>query len=248
MINIKNLNKNDYIAVYDSGIGGLNVLKLLKKYMPYENYLYFGDNSNAPYGNLNNETLIKLSVKNVKNIEQYGIKAIVLACNTLSTVCYEKLIKRFKLKFIQTLPPIKNNFYNEKTYLVCTKNTAKSNFVKKYKKAVKVLPAPQLATKIEKGIFNLNKVNDDIFNFLPKQDISVLILGCTHYCFLLNKFTKALPNVQIVQPEYLSMLALNDFLSENNLKNQSSVDGKIHFIGENAYYNRYVYENFCLKN
>ena len=158
------------------------------------------------------------------------------------------VIKRFKLKFIQTLPPIKNNFYNEKTYLVCTKNTAKSNFVKEYKKAVKVLPAPQLATKIEKGIFNLNKVNDDIFNFLPKQDISVLILGCTHYCFLLNKFTKALPNVQIIQPEYLSMLALNDFLSENNLKNQSSVDGKIHFIGENAYYNRYVYENFCLKN
>ncbi len=247
MINSKNIDKNDYIAVYDSGIGGLNVLKLLKKFMPYENYLYFGDNSNAPYGNLNNETLIKLSIRNVKNIEQYGIKAIVLACNTLSTVCYEKLAKRFKLKFIKTLPPLKNNFYDNKTYLICTANTAKSKFVKMYKKCVKVLPTPLLATKIEKSIFNLNEVNDDAFKFLSKQDINTLILGCTHYAFLIKKFIKILPNAQIIQPEYLSMLALNDYLTENSLKNDTSEDGKICFIGENAYYNRYIYENFCQK-
>lgn len=247
MINGKNINKNDYIAVYDSGIGGLNVLKLLKKYMPYENYLYFGDNSNAPYGNLDNEMLTKLAVKNVKNLEQYGIKAVVLACNTLSTVCYEKLIKRFKLKFIKTLPPLKNNYYDAKTYLICTQNTSKSNFVKKHKKNVKVVATPYLATKIEKSVFNLNKVNDDVFKLLKKQDINRLILGCTHYAFLLKKFKNALPNAQIILPEYQTMLALNDYLSQNNLKNNTCEDGKIQFIGENTYYNRYVFENFCQK-
>ncbi len=247
MLNRYSVNKNDYIAVYDSGIGGLNVLKLLKKYMPYENYLYFGDNKNAPYGNLKSEGLLKLATKNVKTLENYGIKCVVLACNTLSTVCYEKLAKRFKLKFIKTLPPIKHNFYNDKTYLICTANTAKSAYVKKYKASVKVVPALTLASKIENNVFNLNKVDDVIFKHLKSKDVSTLILGCTHYAFLLSKFLKELNDVQIIQPEYLTMLYLNEFLNENNLKNNSSFDGKIRFIGENAFYNRYVYENFCLK-
>lgn len=247
MINHKSVNKSDYIAVYDSGIGGLNVLKLLKKYLPYENYLYFGDNSNAPYGNKKSDKLIKLSIKNVKNFENYGLKAVVLACNTLSTVCYEKLSKHFKLKFIKTLPPLKDYFFNDLTYLICTLNTSKSKFVKKYKHKVKILPAISLASNIERNVFNLKKVDDQIFNQLSKQKVKTLILGCTHYAFLLDKFVKLLPNAQIIQPEFFSMLALNDFLTENDLKNNASVDGKILFIGQNANYNRYVYENFCLK-
>lgn len=247
MFNYNSVNKNDYIAVYDSGIGGLNVLKLLKKYMPYENYLYFGDNKNAPYGNLKSESLIKLAIKNVKTLENYGIKGVVLACNTLSAVCYEKLIKRFKLKFIQTLPPLKYNFYDDKTYLICTANTAKSNFVKKYKGSVKVMPALTLASKIENNVFALNKVDDALFKHLSQKQVGTIILGCTHYAFLLSKFVKEFNGVQIIQPEFLTMLKLNEFLSENNLKNDTSYDGKIRFIGENAYYNRYVYENFCLK-
>ncbi len=248
MKNSKSVNNGDYIAVYDSGIGGLNVLKLLKKYLPYENYLYFSDSANAPYGNKKSELLNKLAIKNVKSFEPYGIKAVVLACNTLSAVCYEKLVKRTKIKFIKTLPPIKNGYYGEKTYLICTFNTANSTFVKKNKGSVKVLPALNLASKIERDIFSLNSIEDEIFTTLKSKKPSTLILGCTHYAFLLKKFKKLLPNTQIIQPEFCTMLSLNDFLNENGLKNNSTSDGKILFIGESANFNRYVYQTFCLKN
>ncbi len=247
MLNNKKVNKNQYIAVYDSGIGGLNVLKLLKQYLPYENYLYFGDNQNAPYGNKSPRSLTKLAIKNIKELQKYGVKGVVLACNTLSTVSYKKLKKRFKIKFIKTLPPIKDNFYNDATYLICTQNTANSKFVKKHKNNIKVMPAIDLATKIEHNVFNLKTLSDDVFEKLKKANVNTLILGCTHYAFLLKRFYNALPNVQIVQPEYLSMLSLNEFLNTFDLKNNSCYDGKIEFIGQNALYNKSVYENFCLK-
>ena len=75
---------NQYIAVIDSGIGGISVLRELIKSFPCEKFLYFGDNKNTPYGNKSKRDLLNLAIHNINILKSYPIKAIVLACNTLS--------------------------------------------------------------------------------------------------------------------------------------------------------------------
>ena len=75
---------NRFIAVLDSGVGGLSVLSVLEKKFPNERFLYFGDNGNAPYGNRSKQNLLSITLKNIDYIKSYDVKAIVVACNTLS--------------------------------------------------------------------------------------------------------------------------------------------------------------------
>ena len=83
--------KEDYIAVFDSGVGGISVLRELMKLMPGENYLYFGDSANAPYGDRPTEQVRELTLAAAKQLMERGIKALVVACNTATSAAIQIL-------------------------------------------------------------------------------------------------------------------------------------------------------------
>ena len=111
--------KNGYIAVFDSGIGGISLLNALVDAMPYERFLYFGDNDNAPYGNKNKAELLRLAINGVELLKGYEIKGLVLACNTLSTSCIKEISEYIGVKTFGVFPPVERcAFRGEKTLVL----------------------------------------------------------------------------------------------------------------------------------
>lgn len=147
-----------YVAIIDSGIGGLSVLSELKKRLPNESFIYFGDNKNAPYGCRKERDLLCLTMRSLQELKKYPLKCVVLGCNTLSTTIMRELCYyNPEIKFFGTYPPVEiNKIRNRKVLLLCTKNTAKN-----YKTSdnLCVLPMCNLAIDIERNIFDLSKVD-----------------------------------------------------------------------------------------
>ena len=179
-----------WILVLDSGIGGLYTLKILQKKMPTENFLFFMDKMHSPYGNKPANKLNKLVCDNVKKVRaMFEIKAIVLACNTASAVCYETIkaqnadLPTFK---IQPYVDIKK-FEDKPTLVMVTKNTARhcAELAKiESKKNVFLMSFGKLARQIDKTNGNF----DMLLPFLRKKmckyshmNIQNIVLGCTHF-------------------------------------------------------------------
>ena len=97
---------NRFIAVLDSGVGGLSVLCALQKKFPFERFLYFGDNGNAPYGSRSIRNLLSITIKNIDYIKSYGLKAIVVACNTLSVNIIYNIREYSNLPVFGIFPPV----------------------------------------------------------------------------------------------------------------------------------------------
>lgn len=228
------------IGVFDSGIGGLNVLKSLYLNFENENFVYLGDNKNAPYGNKSLKKVKQLSTQSIQRLIDYGVKAIVIACNTVSTNFYKYLKSKYTLPIIPTVPPI---IVDDNAVLACTTNTAKSTFVKTYYKG-RVLAFSSLAKTIENNIFNLDKVNvKKIFSKLNK-DTDTLILGCTHYSFLQQKIEREL-RVKCIDGYNLISNALKKSVNLNEPVRLVSKN-RIDFIGNHNEFNREIFNKLLL--
>ena len=149
------------IGFFDSGVGGLSVLKHAIKVMPEENYIYFGDSLNAPYGTKTNEQVFNLTRAGINKLIVQNVKAIVVACNTATSIAVDELRKTTKIPIISMEPAIKPAL--EKTdgnvLLLATNVTLSSkrvnNLIEKYDLNNRVikLPCPELAKKIEEAVF-----------------------------------------------------------------------------------------------
>ena len=192
------------IGIFDSGIGGLTVANAISKHMPYERLIYFGDTKHLPYGE-KSEDLIKEFSKNIYYfLKEKKCKAIIIACNSASSVAYESLKKiSTKIPIYNVIDPVIdkiNHKYNDKTIgVIGTKSTIKSGVYKKklFNKnnhvIIKSLSTPLLAPMIEEGFFNQEISRVVLENYLknPKiKDISALILGCTHYPLIQSEIRK----------------------------------------------------------
>lgn len=223
------------IGVIDSGIGGLSVLNKLVKSFPSESFLYYGDNDNSPYGN-KPLSFIKERVDVIINsLYKRGIKGLVVACNTVSTNFYSEIKNDYPFFIIPTIPPI---IKGEGVYLMCTSNTAKSDFVKENYKN-NVIAFPSLAKTIEKNVFNLNgfKVYPYFQNL--KKDVKTLVLGCTHYSFIDKNLSSQL-GVKTVDGYDTIVKDLKTELEFSNLYNANPQT--ITFLGEQNLFNKMVYE------
>ncbi len=246
--------KEGYIAVLDSGIGGISVLKLLVNVMPYERYIYLGDNDNAPYGNLSNMQLSLLMSKNIDVLRNFPLKAIVLGCNTLSVRIREFICEYSGVKTFGVFPPVESVLNKDKkTLLLSTVKTAQIyNHIYKGIKNFTAIGLKNLASNIEKNCFNLNRV--DLTENLSTENIVVygdyvnsksyydnVILGCTHYFFIKNKIINHFCPQKIFSGEIFAVNALASFL-----KNQKSLANfrrnDIIFMGNNADKNKNIFE------
>lgn len=186
---------NGKIVVLDSGIGGLSVLKELQKKVYGESFVYFGDNLNAPYGNKSKKELLCLTVKNLLFLP-FDVKAIVLACNTLSVTIRKELESLFNVPVFGVFPPYQKCFIEKKkSLIIATKRTAKelereigqTNMVKS--DLIKIVGLESLALEIENLFPNIETIDlhKHFINLFDKGGINGkpyyerVILGCTHY-------------------------------------------------------------------
>ena len=174
------------IAVVDSGLGGKNILWACERLMPNENFVYFADTKNAPYGNKPRRELLKIAENLVQNVlDIYDPKIIVLGCNTLTAVAIKHLREKFKdVVFVGTEPAIKpalKKYSKNEVVLFATKNTCK------YYKNIKKIYIKNLPKLIDENINNLNVINPILIKYFLKKkykNIKGIILGCTHFIYL----------------------------------------------------------------
>lgn len=229
---------NGYIAVFDSGIGGLSVLKELIRELPNEKYLYLGDNQNAPYGNKGISELKKLTVKNLDYLKHYNIKTLVVACNTLSVNLLSFIKEYSGIATFGIFPPVEKYLLTgEKVLLLATKKTAK-NFTPT--KNFHVLGLNNLVSDIENNLQNLQMVNieenlnNSVGEFVDKKRYyDRVILGCTHYEFIKNKILDHFCPQNISSGATFTVNQVKRFFKSNkSLVNHLRFELK--FIGANA--------------
>lgn len=185
--------KNDYIAVFDSGVGGISVLRQLLRVLPNEKYLYFGDSINAPYGVRPEEEVRQLTLAAAEKIRPRGIKAFVIACNTATSAAYEALKEAYPDMAVIGIEPAlaqaAENFPGGHVGVMATPGTLKgSRFLKnkeRFDAACRVtpLPAPGLMELVEAEKYDSPEADALLDKLLP-QDLDALVLGCTHYPFV----------------------------------------------------------------
>ena len=221
---------NGYIAVLDSGIGGFSCLIEAAKLLKHENFLYFGDNKNAPYGNKTKSELCFLTQKNLSVILKYNVKALIVGCNTLSLSVMPYFARTLHIPVFGVYPPVA--FKRGKTALFATPVTC-GYFARE--SGVRAFPLTRLAFDIEKHKTNLTEV--DIKHHLEKSadDFApeTVILGCTHYYFVKNQFFDHFCPCNIYSGEGYTAERLYKHLTVNGLMAKHKCF-TIDFIGENT--------------
>ena len=173
------------VGVFDSGIGGLTVLKNLYKHYPNNEYIYYGDTLNLPYGSKTKEELEKLASKDVEFLLDKKVDIIVIACGTVSSNCLEYLKNNYNIPIYDIITPT-INYLNNSNYsnigVIATERTIDSNIFKEnIKKEVYQIKTPKLVPIIESN--DLSEINNILNIYLKeyKNKIDILVLGCTHY-------------------------------------------------------------------
>jgi glutamate racemase len=197
---------NSPIGLFDSGVGGISIYNEIKKTLPNESAIYLADNLNAPYGKKTKEEIINLSLKNTQKLIDLNCKLIVVACNTATTNAITILRENFDTPIIGIEPSIKPAILNTKTKnigILATEKTLSSNLFQqtsnKFSDGINIHEqiGYDLVSIIEKSGVNeellIGKLKDYIEPMLEKN-IDNLVLGCTHYYFLMDILKKILPS------------------------------------------------------
>lgn len=237
--------KTSPIGIFDSGIGGLTVAHAIKKALPHENMIYFGDTAHLPYGDKSEAAIQAYSVRIAEVLIKKGCKVIVIACNSASSAAYELLKEyvRKDLHIINVIDPmvelVKVKFPGRHVGLIGTKRTVQSGvYGRKIDESgeqvtLSSLATPLLAPMIEEGFFNNQISHEIIAQYLADdslKSIDALILACTHYP-LIKKEISAFYNdkLPILDSSEVVAMALKQHLMEENLLNPQT-DHSQHFL------------------
>ena len=232
------------IAVFDSGLGGMSVLSELIKILPNENFIYFGDSANAPYGTKSADEVRALSVRVFDRLYARGIKAFVIACNTATSVSAAYLREKYKnIPIIGVEPALKPAALCAEHPTVAVlatpltlKETKFSDLLSKYSESAKVIPfaCPGLVEFVEKGIVcgeELDEFLSGLFKPLKKEELDCVVLGCTHYPLAKGAIIKALgENVRVFDGGYGTARETRRRLECEGLLNRSEEKGRIDFM------------------
>jgi len=237
---------NQPIGIFDSGVGGTSILREIVTLLPNENIIYLGDSKYAPYGSRSKAEIIALCKKNVDWLLQANCKLIVVACNTATTNAIKELRSSYSVPFIGIEPAIKPAALHSKTRVIgvlATKGTLSSqlfyNTAEKYAENTKVIEVvgKGLVEHIEAGDFDSHELESLLTSFiipLVQANIDYLVLGCSHYPFLIPLLQKILPNtIKIIDSGLAVAKQTKEVLKVNNLQNLSSNTSSIRLYTNN---------------
>lgn len=231
------------IGFLDSGLGGLSVIKEVKKLLPQENIEYFADNLRQPYGEKNQDELIDYTLQIISFLIKKKVKICVIACNTATAASLQKAREYFSIPVIGVIQPAVQDAIkktsNKKIGVIATEFTTKKGAypeeIKKIAPEIKIFSnfCPEFVSIVEAGKFTAPetyKVAREYLKPLKEAHIDTLILGCTHYSFLKKVISDIMdPGVILVDPAVSTSLILKEVLIQKEILKE---EGK----GEENYY------------
>lgn len=232
------------IGVFDSGVGGLTVMREMMRQMPNEKIVYFGDTARVPYGSKSKETVTRYSRQIVRFLEIHDVKTIVVACNTASAYALDELEKEIDIPMIGVVKPgaraAAEATRNGKIGVIATEATIGSRiynqYIEKLNHNVTIWgkACPLFVPLVEEGLLQ-DPVTDEIakryLSELIDLDIDTLILGCTHYPLIRSTLGKIMgEKVTLVNPAYETARELKSMLLKKGLLNQEEPG-----LGSNRY-------------
>lgn len=217
------------IGVFDSGLGGLTVLKALMRNLPSEDLVYFGDTARVPYGTKSRESIIQFSKENVSLLLEYQVKMIVVACNSSSSHALPLLRQMFNIPILGVIEPGVQKAIrltrNKVVGVIATPATIASGayprLLKEQAPAVKVFsqPCPLFVPLVEEGWLNKKvtfEIAEEYLQKMKKAKVDTLILGCTHYPLLKPVLRRVMgPNVRLIDSAEEVARVVKNLLVEN---------------------------------
>lgn len=226
------------IGVFDSGIGGLSVLKHFIRYLPYENYIYLGDTARVPYGNKSADTVIRYSKEAASFLINKGVKLIVIACNSASSVALEAVREMSPVPVIGMIEPASASALRETKSgvigIIGTRATIASNA---YPNMIKTLTntedikifmqaCPLFVPIVEEGWLEHSAtrlIAEEYLSEFRTNNIDTLILGCTHYPLLKPLLQELLPRVALIDSgEHAAVNAIRILAEQGNLTQEQA--------------------------
>ncbi|MBQ5676758.1 MAG: glutamate racemase [Lachnospiraceae bacterium] len=238
------IKKDAPIGVFDSGIGGLTVVREIMRQIPNEKIIYFGDTARVPYGSKSKDTITRYSRQICRFLMTKEVKTIVVACNTATAYALDELEKEIDLPMIGVLKPgakvAAETTKNGKVGVIATRATIGSesytHYIKQINPEATVLgkACPLFVPLVEEGLLE-DPVTDEIamryLSELKDEEIDTLILGCTHYPLIRKTIGRTMGDgVTLVNPAYETARELKEQLAMRNLLNEEKID-----LGTNKY-------------
>ncbi len=235
-------NANAPIGIFDSGVGGISVLREIKKLLPGEDFIYYGDSANAPYGTKEVDAVIGFSMKIANFLLKKGAKALVVACNTATSVAIPVLRETYpEIPIIGIEPALKPAVLAKEHPNVFVMATPMTLEQEKFAKLmhfyednadITKVPCPGLVELIEEG----NLEGDQLYDFLEekfapydKKKIDGVVLGCTHYPLIKKTVQKVLPGAIIYDGGFGTAKQTKKRLEEQGLLSNKTTGGKVTF-------------------
>jgi glutamate racemase len=231
---------NTPLGIFDSGIGGTSILKEIHSLLPHENCIYLADSKNAPYGNKSEKDILQLSIKNTELLVNMGCKLIIVACNTATTNAIAYLRAHYDIPFIGIEPAIKPAALNTQTKaigILATKGTLSSQLFHKttdlYARGIEVIEqvGDGIVPLIENGKLDSKDMKLLLELYLKPmldKNIDSLVLGCTHYPYLIPILSKMLPeHIRIIDSGLAVAKQTHAVLSLNEILNETKEKGTI---------------------
>lgn len=219
------------IGVFDSGLGGLTFVKELERLLPHEKIVYFGDTGRVPYGTRGRDTIIKYALQDIRFLTGHNVKAIVAACNTVSSIAFDDIKSAVKIPVVGVVEPAAKAAVSKtrsgRIGVIGTSATINSGV---YQRTIaKLLPSAQIKSRscplfvplVENGYFMRDckiaqlAAHDRLDEF--KGEIDTLILGCTHYPLLRGVIEDILPGVTLIDSGLETAKATVKLLEQNDL-------------------------------
>ena len=253
------------IGVFDSGVGGLTVVKEILNNLPNEKIIYFGDTARVPYGNKSPETIIRYSKQISEFLVSQDVKAIVIACNTASAMALDAVRESVDIPVIGVVRPgtdaaIKATD-NHRIGVIGTEGTIRSGIYARYIKeedaeaVVFDKACPLFVNLVEEGMIDdpvtVIMIHRYLDELVKEHDIDTLILGCTHYPLLQEVIRREIGGrVKLVNPAYETACSLKRLLEEKEIASVTAPDAKAHkfYVSDAAEKFRHFAENILSLN
>jgi glutamate racemase len=236
--------KQNPIGIFDSGLGGLTVLRDIQRLLPNEDLIYLGDSARLPYGTKSKRQITDFSFANVRFLLKKKVKAIVIACNSSSANAYYSLKRKFSIPIIDVIRPVSHYActitHNYKVGVIGTGATIASGAyqreITKVEPQIKVFtqPCPLFVPLVEEGWLCDSVTRAVITRYLKplmKKRIDTLILGCTHYPLLKKTIKEEIDQtVKVIDSGPTAVYMLKQKLSTQGLLNKNKTAGKLHIF------------------
>ncbi len=235
---------NNPIGIFDSGVGGLSVLKELKRLLPFESFIYFADSAHAPYGEKTPEEIYRYSKTIVDFFLGRKVKLIVVACNTATAHAIRKLRKQYAIPFVGMEPAVKPAALHTKTGHIGVLATAGTFRGKHFTKTTETFAkgiqvhtqvGEGLVEAVEQGNFNISGTTEMLRKYIVpmlEQGIDFLVLGCTHYPFLCEQIKEITGQrqIEIINPAEPVAHQTKNLLFSFNLESSGDMPPKYQFF------------------